>query len=162
MEDKLWNVFESSQKQQGGVLAADGDETLLQVEEYIEAEEDLNVSQRTKKSDAKSKVIKITELIGECARTNLNETPFWQLDALCAQGDPELFFPEKGGYTCDAKRICDDCKVKAQCLAFAIDNDQRFGIWGGTSERERCSMRRKLKKVTFETSTYPKVSALRR
>jgi hypothetical protein len=128
VEDELWNVFESGQKQRGGVLAADGDETLLQVEEYIEAEEDLNVSQRTKKSDAKSKVIKIiTELIGEHARTNLDETPFWQLDALCAQRDPELFFPEKGGCT-RAKRICGDCKVKAQCLTLLLlINGSAFG-----------------------------------
>ena len=66
----------------------------------------------------------------------------WQRDALCSQTDPEAFFPEKGGSTRDAKRICAGCDVKAQCLEFALANDQRFGIWGGLSERER----RKLKK----------------
>ena len=66
----------------------------------------------------------------------------WQADALCAQTDPEAFFPEKGGSTRDAKRICSGCEVKAQCLDYALANDERFGIWGGLSERER----RKLKK----------------
>ena len=66
----------------------------------------------------------------------------WQTDALCAQTDPEAFFPEKGGSTRDAKRICTSCEVRAQCLQYALANDERFGIWGGLSERER----RKLKK----------------
>ena len=66
----------------------------------------------------------------------------WQERALCAQTDPEAFFPEKGGSTRDAKRICSGCEVKAECLEYALENDERFGIWGGLSERER----RKLKK----------------
>lgn len=66
----------------------------------------------------------------------------WQTDALCAQTDPEAFFPEKGGSTRDAKRICTTCEVKAQCLEYALQNDERFGIWGGLSERERRRIRR--------------------
>lgn len=66
----------------------------------------------------------------------------WQVDALCAQTDPEAFFPEKGGSTRDAKKICGACEVKQECLDYAMSNDERFGIWGGLSERER----RKLKK----------------
>jgi len=61
----------------------------------------------------------------------------WQDQALCAQTDPEAFFPEKGGSTREAKRVCRGCEVRAQCLEFALDNDQEFGIWGGLSERER-------------------------
>ena len=66
----------------------------------------------------------------------------WQGDALCAQTDPEAFFPEKGGSTRDAKRICQTCEVKGQCLEYALQNDERFGIWGGLSERERRRLRR--------------------
>ena len=69
----------------------------------------------------------------------------WQTDALCAQTDPEAFFPEKGGSTRDAKRICTTCEVKAQCLDYALQNDERFGIWGGLSERERRRLRRSSK-----------------
>ncbi|MGB3441486.1 MAG: WhiB family transcriptional regulator [Actinophytocola sp.] len=66
----------------------------------------------------------------------------WQERALCAQTDPEAFFPEKGGSTREAKRICQGCEVRAECLEYALGHDERFGIWGGLSERER----RKLKK----------------
>ncbi len=54
----------------------------------------------------------------------------WQTDALCSQTDPEAFFPEKGGSTRDAKRICTSCDVKSECLEYALQNDERFGIWG--------------------------------
>lgn len=67
----------------------------------------------------------------------------WQTDALCAQTDPEAFFPEKGGSTRDAKRICTSCDVRAQCLEYALQNDERFGIWGGLSERERRKLKRR-------------------
>jgi WhiB family redox-sensing transcriptional regulator len=67
----------------------------------------------------------------------------WQTDALCAQTDPEAFFPEKGGSTRDAKKICGTCEVRAQCLEYALQNDERFGIWGGLSERERRKLRRR-------------------
>ncbi|WP_336659049.1 WhiB family transcriptional regulator [Leucobacter sp. USHLN153] len=66
----------------------------------------------------------------------------WRKDALCAQTDPEAFFPEKGGSTREAKRICEGCEVRSECLEYALENDERFGIWGGLSERERRRMRR--------------------
>ncbi|OKL50214.1 WhiB family transcriptional regulator [Boudabousia marimammalium] len=67
----------------------------------------------------------------------------WQEQALCAQTDPEAFFPEKGGSTREAKGVCAMCEVRQECLEYALANDERFGIWGGLSERER----RKLKKA---------------
>ena len=72
----------------------------------------------------------------------------WQKDALCAQTDPAAFFPEKGGSTKNAKKICNTCDVKDECGDYALENDERFGIWGGLSERER----RKLPKRTGVTS----------
>lgn len=69
----------------------------------------------------------------------------WQERALCAQTDPEAFFPEKGGSTREAKRVCLTCDVRGDCLEYALQNDERFGIWGGLSERER----RKLKKTQY-------------
>jgi WhiB family redox-sensing transcriptional regulator len=69
----------------------------------------------------------------------------WQADGTCAQTDPEAFFPEKGGSTREAKKICIGCEVKPTCLEYALQNNERFGIWGGLSERER----RKLQKRTI-------------
>jgi len=66
----------------------------------------------------------------------------WQDRALCAQTDPEAFFPEKGGSTREAKRVCQACEVRTECLAYALENDERFGIWGGLSERERRRIKR--------------------
>ncbi|MDP9497993.1 MAG: WhiB family transcriptional regulator [Actinomycetota bacterium] len=72
-----------------------------------------------------------------------DDTPLaWQEEALCAQTDPEAFFPEKGGSTREAKRICVGCTVKAECLEYALAHDERFGIWGGLSERERRRLKR--------------------
>jgi WhiB family redox-sensing transcriptional regulator len=65
----------------------------------------------------------------------------WRLDALCAETDPEAFFPEKGGSTREAKRVCVGCAVQTECLEYALSNDERFGIWGGLSERERRRLR---------------------
>jgi WhiB family redox-sensing transcriptional regulator len=67
----------------------------------------------------------------------------WQERALCAQTDPEAFFPEKGGSTREAKRVCLSCEVRAECLEYALAHDERFGIWGGLSERERRRLKRR-------------------
>lgn len=67
----------------------------------------------------------------------------WQERALCAQTDPEAFFPEKGGSTREAKRVCTSCEVRAECLEYALEHDERFGIWGGLSERERRKLKRR-------------------
>ncbi len=65
----------------------------------------------------------------------------WKDEALCAETDPEAFFPEKGGSTREAKRVCVGCAVRMECLEYALENDERFGIWGGLSERERRRLR---------------------
>lgn len=68
----------------------------------------------------------------------------WQERALCAQTDPEAFFPEKGGSTREAKKVCTGCEVRAECLEYALEHDERFGIWGGLSERERRKLKRRV------------------
>lgn len=63
--------------------------------------------------------------------------PAWTRDALCAEADPECFFPEKGGSTREAKATCRSCAVQVECLDYALANEERFGVWGGVSERDR-------------------------
>ena len=60
----------------------------------------------------------------------------WREDALCRQTDSELFFPERGGSTRDAREVCLSCEVRTNCLEYALDNGENHGIWGGVSERE--------------------------
>jgi WhiB family redox-sensing transcriptional regulator len=74
----------------------------------------------------------------------LPEEASWQERSLCAQTDPEAFFPEKGGSTREAKKICTGCEVRSECLEYALQNDERFGIWGGLSERERRRLKRQV------------------
>ncbi|MCI3934121.1 MULTISPECIES: WhiB family transcriptional regulator [unclassified Streptomyces] len=66
----------------------------------------------------------------------------WQEQALCAQTGPDFFFPDPGSSVREAKRICRLCDMRSACLAYALDNDERFGVWGGLSEKERQSLRR--------------------
>lgn len=61
----------------------------------------------------------------------------WVEEALCAQADPEAFFPEKGGAVRPAQAICARCPVREECLEYALENGERFGMWGGVSERAR-------------------------
>jgi WhiB family transcriptional regulator, redox-sensing transcriptional regulator len=79
----------------------------------------------------------MTSMNGPADGAEASEELEWQERALCAQTDPEAFFPEKGGSTREAKRVCGSCEVRVECLEYALANDERFGIWGGLSERER-------------------------
>jgi WhiB family transcriptional regulator, redox-sensing transcriptional regulator len=66
----------------------------------------------------------------------------WQTQALCAQTGADFFFPEPGSSVREAKRICGMCEMRSACLDYALDNDERFGVWGGLSEKERLALRR--------------------
>ena len=69
--------------------------------------------------------------------------PPWMRDAACAEHDRRLFFPAMGGTTADAKRICQQCPVRQECLDYALAlGPATEGVWGGTSQRERRGNRR--------------------
>lgn len=67
----------------------------------------------------------------------------WQNQANCMGVDPDLFFPERGASTREAKEVCRGCVVREDCLEYALANGEKFGIWGGLSERERRKIRRR-------------------
>ena len=66
----------------------------------------------------------------------------WQEFSNCLGVDPDLFFPERGASTKEAKQVCQGCVVREDCLEYALANGEKFGIWGGLSERERSRIRR--------------------
>jgi WhiB family redox-sensing transcriptional regulator len=66
----------------------------------------------------------------------------------CRGLDPDLFFPDRGSTVVPAKAVCTDCIVRDECLDYALDNNERFGVWGGTSERERRRLRRTRRQET--------------
>lgn len=57
--------------------------------------------------------------------------------ALCAQVSPEMWFPEAGASSRDAKKICNRCVHITDCLEGALEREEQFGIYGGTSAYER-------------------------
>ncbi|MCQ3807580.1 MAG: WhiB family transcriptional regulator [Acidimicrobiaceae bacterium] len=71
------------------------------------------------------------------------DEPTWQNYANCLGVDPDLFFPERGASTREAKEVCRACVVQDECLEYALGNGEKFGIWGGKSERERRRVRRR-------------------
>lgn len=85
----------------------------------------------------------------------LAEDRSWQSRANCMGVDPDLFFPERGASTREAKEVCRGCVVRDDCLEFALANSEKFGIWGGMSERERRRVRRQraLEKATASDSS---------
>lgn len=74
------------------------------------------------------------------APVDVDET--WREHANCLGCDPELFFPERGESTVEAKAVCRSCVVRLECLEFALSIGEKIGIWGGLSERERRRLRR--------------------
>jgi WhiB family redox-sensing transcriptional regulator len=70
----------------------------------------------------------------------------WKADAACRDEDPDLFFPERGESLAAPKAVCSRCPVREACLECALDTGQKFGVWGGTSERDRRRLRRQRRK----------------
>lgn len=66
----------------------------------------------------------------------------WMRSGLCAETDPDAFFPDRGKPTRSAKSVCMGCPVRSTCLEYAVVHNERFGVWGGLSERERRELRR--------------------
>jgi hypothetical protein len=64
----------------------------------------------------------------------------WQTEASCRGVDSELFFPATEDESVPAKAICETCPVRLACLAFALERNERFGIWGGLTEKERARL----------------------
>lgn len=75
--------------------------------------------------------------------------PEWIADAPCSQADPELFFPEAHESRANvalAKRVCAACPVRQECLEWALDRGEKFGIYGGlTSTQRRKVLRQRAK-----------------
>jgi len=70
----------------------------------------------------------------------------WMDDATCAKaGDPNSWFPPPGQVSAESQaavEVCRTCPVRLPCLEFAIDNNERHGIWGGLTKTERAKLRR--------------------
>jgi len=83
------------------------------------------------------------------AMTNGHADPEgWAAQGACQRSDPELFFPvapagPAAAQIAQAKDVCATCQVRQECLEFALESGQKFGVWGGTTEDERRALRRR-------------------
>ena len=85
------------------------------------------------------------------AMVESNEQLEWQEDAACRELDNIIFFGAEDGESelerqsreAQAKSICHTCPVKEPCLEFAMETNQRYGIWGGHTDKERASLKRR-------------------
>lgn len=65
----------------------------------------------------------------------------WEGRGRCAEVGGDLFYPEDGESAAPALRVCAACEVRARCLDWALETGQVWGVWGGTTERQRQAMR---------------------
>lgn len=69
----------------------------------------------------------------------------WMAYGLCHETDPEVFFEQghdtRPGWERQAKRICAGCPVRQECLDYALEHEEPFGVWGGLTEAERSVLR---------------------
>lgn len=88
----------------------------------------------------------------------MSEQEKWREDALCRGKDTNLFYPEiniKGGkkQIADVQAICRLCRVSSDCLAYAINNKEEFGIWGGLTTKDRLKITREHSVMTKEIAS---------
>jgi len=72
----------------------------------------------------------------------------WRNGSACLDEDPELFFPIGSSHLAslqieEAKKVCGRCEVVQTCLKWALESDQDTGVWGGLSEDERRTLKRR-------------------
>lgn len=96
-----------------------------------------------------NEILNVWDMGGSAAGRNSDPLPKvsrvdadWGDKANCKGVDPDLFFPERGASTRESKEVCRGCTVREECLEFALVSGEKFGIWGGLSERERRRIRR--------------------
>lgn len=84
----------------------------------------------------------------------------WKLDGACRGEDVNIWFPDDGDYTkqAEAKAICRQCPVIANCLAYALDIGEPIGIYGGKSGRERRKIRARARLSTRTINDLDEVS----
>ena len=77
---------------------------------------------------------------GEYDRAPTADEIHWQLKGLCRHHDPKLWTPnppEVEAKSMEAKKICRQCPVLAECREWALDHRETYGVWGGLSEGDR-------------------------
>jgi WhiB family transcriptional regulator, redox-sensing transcriptional regulator len=80
----------------------------------------------------------------DLAALPLHPTPpdFWQERAACFGVEPDVFFPVSEEEAGPALAFCGVCRIREECLSWALKNGERYGVWGGTTEQQRRRLQR--------------------
>lgn len=73
----------------------------------------------------------------EILRAPVNEERPWMVFGACREQDPDLFFPDTVRQAREAIAICNTCPVKGECLEYSLEARERFGVWGGLTDKQR-------------------------
>jgi WhiB family redox-sensing transcriptional regulator len=87
--------------------------------------------------------------------TAAQPSPAWMLEGLCRQADGDAWFPEKGQHANEAVAVCQACPVQAECLQYALDHDERYGLWGGLTPPQRAQLRPRTDAVCARCAVEP-------
>jgi WhiB family redox-sensing transcriptional regulator len=71
----------------------------------------------------------------------------WRRFALCVGHEPDLWFPTESDDDAKAVGICQACPVRLDCLGWALESNERYGIWGGVSARRRQRIRAEMRRA---------------
>jgi WhiB family redox-sensing transcriptional regulator len=73
----------------------------------------------------------------EFLQVPITEERPWMVFAACRDADPSVFFPTTREGVDEALAICATCPVRSDCLDYAVEARERFGVWGGMTEKQR-------------------------
>lgn len=79
----------------------------------------------------------LTDAIYRMMAVPISDERPWLVFGACRDADPDLFFPSTREETAKALTICASCPVRPECLDYALEAGERFGIWGGLTEKKR-------------------------
>ncbi len=90
------------------------------------------------------RIDRFAELEIETLPPNPSPPDVWQEQAACFGIDPDVFFPISEEEAGPALAFCASCSLKELCLAWALKNGERYGVWGGTTEQQRRRIQRRV------------------
>ena len=79
----------------------------------------------------------LDDVLIEILQAPINEERPWMVFGACRELDPELFFPQSSQAAGRAIAVCNTCAVRAECLEYSLEARERFGVWGGLTEKQR-------------------------
>ena len=72
----------------------------------------------------------------------------WRDQAACQGLESAIFYPADDGEAESAKTVCEECLVRAPCLDYALEQRERDGVWGGSTEKERRRIQRQRRRAS--------------